>query len=191
VKRLPPLLVAALAALALLAVALAHAEPARITPGDGAVLASRPSQVEIEMSQELARQVGANDIDVIDASGKEVTAVAAVIDNANRRKISVPLPSDLPVGIYIVKWKTLSADDGDAASGQLGFTFDPARPPSPGKEQLREDLLGGAGASAGAGNAPGAPGGGAGISWVLLVAVAAGGLAIGGGATFLLFPRGP
>lgn len=172
--------------------AFAHAEPARVKPGDGAVLSVAPTQVEIIMSQDMAREAGQNDIDVFDATDKEVTAVAAVVDNADRRKLSVVLPSSLVRGTYTVKWKTLSADDGDAASGTLSFTFDPARTPQPGREVLREDLL------ATPGNGVSAPpasldvgGGSSGTSWVLVVAVAVAAIVVGAGGTFLLVQKRP
>src|SRR6185436_1659036 len=113
------------AALAVATVAFAHAEPATVSPGDGAVLNSSPATVVIEMSQEMTRREGANDIDVLDAAGTEVTTVAATVDNNDRKKLSVPLPANLPAGKYVVNWKTVSADDGDSANGQLSFTIDP------------------------------------------------------------------
>jgi methionine-rich copper-binding protein CopC len=171
------------AALAVVALALAHAEPVTVKPGDGAVVTSAPLSVEITMSQDMARQAGANDIDVFDANGTEVTRVAAVIDNANRRKLSVPLPSTLTPGRYTVRWKTLSADDGDAADGNLSFTFDPNGTANPGRETLSEVETVETPAAA---EPLALGGGGGGTSWVLVVAVAVGMFAAGGGTAFLL-----
>jgi copper transport protein len=184
-------ILAALLSLGLWAAASAHAEPAKVTPGDGAVLNTPPSQVEITMSQEMARSGGQNDIDVFDASGKEVTAVAAVIDNGDRRKLSVPLPSNLSPGTYTVRWKTLSADDGDAANGTLTFTYDPAQTPSPGRQDLRPDLLGNATVETGSTSPPAAFGGGGGTSWVLVAAVGVATFVLGSGGTFLLIQKRP
>lgn len=169
----------------------AHAEPAKGKPGDGAVLRSSPGEVVLEMSQDMGRQAGLNDIDVFDASGKEVTTVAAVVDNADRKKLSVALPSDLPAGVYTVKWKTSSAEDGDAANGQISFTIDPNGTPSPGKEQLKEDVLGGDSTpSPGSDQATVNIGGGNdGVTWVLVIAVGIGMLVLGAGGTFLLVQR--
>ena len=161
-------------------------------PGDGAVLTSGPATVEIEMSQELGRREGANDIDVFDAAGTEVTTIAAVIDDGNRRKLSVSLPSGLKPGKYLVRWKSLSADDGDSASGQLSFTVDPAAAPTAGKEILREDLLAGTPEIGPSGTLPsvGAETGGR-TSWVLVAAVAVAMFVLGGGVAFLLIQRKP
>lgn len=172
-------------------VAFAHAEPARVRPGDGAVLTSAPLSLEIEMSQELAREAGANDIDVFDAAGREVTTVAAVIDNGNRRRLTVALPSALPAGTYTVRWKSLSAEDGDPAEGLLAFAIDPAATPTAGKELLRDD-------------APPVPppattqpatvldiGGGDDSTWIFALAAGISGLLVGAGVTFLLVRRSP
>jgi copper transport protein len=182
-----------LALVAVVSVA-AHAEPIRVKPGDGAVLVQRPSEVVFEMSQELARQPGANDIDVFDAGGAEVTSVAAVIDNANRARLSVPLPADLAPGTYTVRWKTLSSEDGDDVSGETTFTYDPAAVPSPGKEVLREDLAGARPDAGGTGAQPPALDAGSntrGVTWILVVAVGVGMLVLGAGGTFLLVQRQP
>ncbi len=183
-------LLAALAVCSGAATVFAHAEPARVKPGDGAVLAKAPASIEIDMSQDMARQDGANDIDVFDPTGKEVTSVSAVIDNGNRRRLSVALPSSLPTGDYAVKWRSLSADDGDSAAGTLSFRVDPSATPSPGKEVLKEDLLpGGASAVPGAGTPLSLGRDGGGTSWVLVVAVAVGMFIVGSGATYVLVQK--
>lgn len=144
------------------------------------------------MSEEMARQEGANDIKVFDAAGKEVTTTAAAIDNASRRKLTVALPSTLPPGAYVVKWKTLSADDGDPAEGAVSFTIDPNTTASPGNEVLRADLLGGAATTATAAavapvSATGGAGGG--TSWILVVAVAVGMFVVGAGSSWVVVQK--
>lgn len=171
-------------------VVFAHAEPAKVKPGQDAVLNAAPAEVVIEMSQELARQAGANDIVVQDATGKEVTTQPAAIDNANRKKLSVPLPAGLLPGTYTVRWRTLSADDGDTASGNYSFRIDPGATPSSGKEVVREDLLGVQTPAAGdAPEASASNSGSDGTSWVLLSAVAVGMFVVGAGTSFLLVQK--
>jgi methionine-rich copper-binding protein CopC len=188
-KFLAPL-AAACIALAAVTTGFAHAEPARVYPGDGAVLNEPPGEVVFEMSQEMARQEGQNDIDVFDETGVEVTLVAAVIDNANRKMLSVPLPSNLAPGVYTVRWKTLSAEDGDPDSGSTTFTYDPNAAPDPGREVLREDLLNpGGGATPVAPPAITVPAAEDGVTWVLVVAVGAIMFLLGAGGTFLLVQR--
>lgn len=191
--KLLPVLAAPLLALAAVVSAAAHAEPVKVRPGDGAILNERPAEIAFDMSQEMAREAGANDIDVFDADGNEVTTVAAVIDNANRSRLTVPLPSDLLPGRYTVKWKTLSSEDGDPANGSVAFTYDPSAAPAPGTEVLREDLLGGNGGGNGATAAPVIDVGGdsAGLTWMLVAAVGVGMFAVGAGGTFLLVQKRP
>lgn len=191
--KLLPVLAAPLLALAVVVSAAAHAEPVKVNPGDGAVLNERPTGIEFQMSQELAREAGANDIDVFDADGTEVTVVAAVIDNANRTRLTVPLPADLPPGVYTVQWKTLSSEDGDPANGSIAFTYDPSAAPAAGKEVLREDLLGGNSGGSGATTAPVVDVGGdsTGLTWMLVAAVGLGMFAVGAGGTFLLVQKRP
>ncbi|MFN8618675.1 MAG: copper resistance protein CopC [Dehalococcoidia bacterium] len=192
-KWLAALLASVTIAFAAVSVAWAHAEPATAKPGDGAIIKASPGEVVLEMSQDMGRQAGLNDIDVFDASGKEVTTVAAVVDNADRKKLSVAIPSDLPAGVYTVKWKTSSAEDGDAANGQISFTIDPNGTPIPGKEQLRDDILGGSTPSPEGDQATVTIGGSGndGVTWVLVIAVGVAMLVLGAGGTFLLIQRKP
>jgi methionine-rich copper-binding protein CopC len=172
--------------------AIAHAEPDEIRPGDGAVVTTVPAQVEIVMSQELARREGGSDIDVIRPDGTEVTTEAARPDLVDRRRISVPLPAELPPGEYTVRWKTLSAEDGDPADGELTFTYDPNGQPSPGREQLGEDPLGTPQETPAATDGLGQftdGGGSSADTWVVAAAAGIAGLAIGGAVTFLLVNR--
>ena len=198
---------AAVVTLVTVSVAFAHAEPATVNPGDGSVLSSPPTSVVIETVEDMARQAGANDIQVFDASGKQVTTAPAVISDSDRSNISVAIPPGLAVGTYTVKWKTLSANDGDSANGTLSFTYDPSKPASPGKVQLIAPLgtTPAAGATTAEGSASAAPAGTATIApinalgdttpgstpWVLVAAVGVGMLAIGSGGTFLLLKKAP
>ncbi|GIW17668.1 MAG: hypothetical protein KatS3mg064_0825 [Tepidiforma sp.] len=187
--RLAAALFAGLLGLVWATAAFAHAEPSRARPGDGAVLNEPPTDVVLVMTQEMARQAGANDIKVFDAAGNEVTREPAVIDPNDRRRLSVALPAGLAPGDYVVRWTTLSAEDGDTASGELRFRYDPAAAPNPGREVLQESLLGG-----GPTQAPPAAavpwGEASGTGWVLAAAVGATMLILGVGAGVVFSRRG-
>jgi methionine-rich copper-binding protein CopC len=185
------LLVAAVVSLASISSVFAHAEPATAKPGDGAVLTTPPTQVVLVMSQDMARTADANDIDVFDASGKEVTTAQAVVDNADRKKLTVALPATIGPGTYKVAWKTLSADDGDPANGSISFTYNPTGTPSAGTEQLKPDLLGGDDTPAPESAAVDISGSSSsdGVTWVLVVAVGVAALVLGAGGTFFLVQR--
>lgn len=191
-KRLITSIGATWLAVAVSTSAFAHAEPAQVSPGLGANVTTPPPQVEIVMSQEMFLREGANDIDVFDASGAEVTRIAAVVDRGDRRKISVPLPSDLAPNSYTVRWKTLSAEDGDSDEGEYVFTYDPAKPAEPGRTNLRDEAPEVTPAD---GDSPAAPlpipgaNSDSGMSWILVAAVGVAGLTLGSGVTFLLVQR--
>lgn len=174
--------------------ALAHAKPDEVRPGDGAIVTALPARVEIVMSQSLARQQGANDIDVFGADGNEVTVEAATMDLQDRRRLSVPLPPSLPAGSYIVRWKSLSADDGDPEVGELSFTFNPNGPPSPGRELLAEAPIITPTEASGAVAAPtsfAADDSARGSAWVLAAAMGVAGIGVGATVMFLLVQKRP
>lgn len=187
------LVIAAILPLLATDVASAHAEPDEVRPGDGAVVTTVPEQVEIVMSQELARREGGSDIDVIGPDGTEVTTQAATLDLQDRTRLTVPLPTDLAPGTYTVRWKSLSSEDGDPADGELSFTYDPNGQPSPGREQLDDAESPGSGVATPAANdgASGFSDGGSssGSTWVVAAAAGIAGLVIGGAVTFLLVQR--
>lgn len=195
--RQPLMILAILAAVAVAVFsanghAQAHAEPDEVRPGDGAVVTTVPAEIEIVMSQELARREGGNDIDVIGPDGSEVTTEPAVLDLENRRRLAVPLPSTLQPGTYTVRWKSLSAEDGDPADGELTFTYDPNGQAAPGREQLDDDPVGAPPETPAATDGLGQftdGGGSSGDAWVVAVAAGIAGLAIGGAVTFLLVDR--
>ncbi|MGK2965253.1 MAG: copper resistance CopC family protein [Tepidiformaceae bacterium] len=178
-----------LAALIVASVVFAHAEPERVTPGNGAVVTTAPGEVVIQMTQDMARQPGANDIDVFDEQGNEVTGIAAVIDNATRRVLSVPLPIGLEPGTYRIRWKTLSDEDGDTEDGELTFKYDPAGPAFAGQENLREEVV--APTTEGGEAAPPVliASGDDGASWILVTAVGAAMFALGCGVTFIAIQK--
>lgn len=176
--------------------AFAHAEPAKVKPGDGAVLTTPPTTYEITMSQEMARQPGANEILVFDSAGRQVTAVGAVIDNSDRRKLSVAMPSSLAPGVYQVQWKTLSADDGDPATGTLSFTYDPNGTASAGKENLKETASpstevtpSGVSGAQQTGGDSGLGVSNPGTTWITTIAIGAMMFVLGAGASYALVNR--
>ncbi len=125
--------ICALAFAAASSVALADALPTKLTPGDGAVLATRPTEVSVEIAEAVSAKAGDNDLVVRDGAGVAVTAEHATV-GASRKAMTLTLPSALPVGTYAVQWFTVSADDGHAMSGQWKFTYDPAKPASMGAQ---------------------------------------------------------
>jgi methionine-rich copper-binding protein CopC len=123
-------LVAAFAAISLVlpAVAEAHSEFVRANIPVGEAIRSAPERLEAWFSQELFRREGANALEVVGAGGERFDDGVLVIDDADRRHVSVGLRGDMPPGFYTVTWRTLSAVDGDSAEGTFVFTIDPNAP---------------------------------------------------------------
>ena len=110
-----------LAALSLPANALAHARYKSSTPGAGEVLATSPAQVDITFTQHIQKVSGTYAIDVMHDRGAPVTAGPAVVNDADRTKMSVPLQADLSPGRYVVNWRNTSDDDGHDVNGSFSF----------------------------------------------------------------------
>jgi methionine-rich copper-binding protein CopC len=131
-RRTAPCLRIAFALLVLLSVlplsgiARAHAGYVRSEPGAGAIVSAAPAQVDIWFSQDMFRRAGENSIQVTGPDGQPVHAGEAVIDDDDRRHMSVLLQPDLPPGEYTIAWRTLSAEDGDDEEGAFTFSLDPA-----------------------------------------------------------------
>lgn len=141
--------VAAIAALALAALmpggdAAAHAAYASSEPAFGAVLERAPERISLTFSQELFRREGANAIEWAAADGGEAgdfsDAGEVEISNADRRTMSVALPAggDWGEGRFVVRWRNLSADDGDADGGE--FPFYVGRSPTAEEEALDREM---------------------------------------------------
>ncbi len=107
----------------------AHADYERSEPPAGATIPQAPDEVHVWFTQELFRRAGANPLEVIGPGGTRVDKEDARIDDDDRAHMIVSLQAGLPAGTYTVRWRTLSAEDGDTESGEFNFTVDPAAVP--------------------------------------------------------------
>ncbi len=118
------LLVALLAALALPALASAHASLNAAEPGFRERLEASPTQVVLRFSQVI--QVIPHGIVVRDENGRIVSFPAEL--GADRRSMIARL-RPLARGAYAVRWQTLSTSDGHIVSGLYTFGVRAAAPP--------------------------------------------------------------
>ena len=136
----------ALAALGLQGHASAHAAYASSEPAFGAVLERAPERISLTFSQELFRREGANAIEWAPAdhgeAGVFTDAGEAAITNDDRRTMSAALPRSTRdgwgTGRFLVRWRNLSADDGDADAGE--FPFYVGRGPTAAEEALDREM---------------------------------------------------
>src|SRR5579875_961044 len=112
---------AAAVAMALPSLALAHARYDHSTPSPGQVVATSSPAVDIYTAQDMRKIAGANVITVVGPDGKQADTGNTVVDDSNRRHLSVGLQPNLPPGRYVVSFKTLSDQDGEADHGQFAF----------------------------------------------------------------------
>jgi methionine-rich copper-binding protein CopC len=119
--------IVAVAALAIVALAVpptsvfAHARYDHSTPASEQVVATSPPAVDIYTAQDMRKTTGADVIAVMGLDGKHVDTGNTVVDDSNRRHFSIGLQPNLPPGRYLVSFKTLSDEDGEADQGQFAF----------------------------------------------------------------------
>jgi methionine-rich copper-binding protein CopC len=125
-------LVLALAALVGVPVARAHAEIESCLPEIDSTVETAPETLVCTASQGM--EVEGSTLSVFDANGVQVDSGDSQVDldDPDRLKISVSLDtSKMTDGVYTVKWTTVSAEDGDEASGEFNFTVGHAMEATP------------------------------------------------------------
>src|SRR6266542_3662755 len=111
-------------ALALPAIAHAHASLVRSTPQDGAVLAAAPTSVRFVFDDDVRARSGIKAIK--NGGGSVLTGKPHVVGGG--RVLVVPLRAGLGDGDYTVLWRALS-DDGRTLAGVTTFAVGAGRPP--------------------------------------------------------------
>jgi methionine-rich copper-binding protein CopC/putative copper export protein len=103
--------------------ARAHALVVRSNPAAGASLTQVPRTLTITFSE--APEPGASSIRVLDASGGLASRGPARPVPSDRLQLAVSL-GPLLNGVYTVRWKTISTDDGHASAGSFTFGVGPS-----------------------------------------------------------------
>lgn len=130
-RKLAPVLLIALLALAFGGPVSAHSDLVSSTPADGATVATAPARVTLVFSEELKAE--GNLITVTDAGGAQVDAGDTALDTSDPKRVTVTvsLKRGLGNGVYMVAWKNASVD-GHAEEGTLSFTVGAATAVAPG-----------------------------------------------------------
>jgi copper transport protein len=119
IRRSIVVLVLGVVPIALLASpAAAHAELESSNPSAGVVLDQAPAQVIIVFTE--PPDLAFSSVTVFNAGGQEMQTGATVEGDAPR-SLSVPLPADLPDGVYTVSWTVTSSSDGHSTLGSFAF----------------------------------------------------------------------
>lgn len=97
----------------------AHALLSGSTPAAGAILAAPPATIELLFAEAaLAPPVSTASVQL---NGAPVAMAAPTLD-AGGVRMTLALAPGTGAGVYTVGWNTVSAADGDAASGSFQFT---------------------------------------------------------------------
>jgi copper resistance protein C len=116
-----PILTSALMLVSLAVDAFAHAEIESCEQLIHATTSSAPDSIVCTASE--AMDPKHSSLEVFDSAGTRIDKGSSRVDDSGGKTISVSLgPSKRGNGVYTVKWKTLSADDGDEAGGEFRFT---------------------------------------------------------------------
>jgi hypothetical protein len=112
-------LIVLVAATALPATAMAHADLASATPAEDAELDEAPDEVRLTFTEELDPDGSA--FDVTDAAGNEVGRGEVDLDVADRNVLAGHVTISDP-GLHTVAWSVISSD-GHEASGSYTFGY--------------------------------------------------------------------
>ncbi|GHO88953.1 copper resistance protein CopC [Dictyobacter formicarum] len=122
----------------------AHAILLRSDPGKDAVLSTPPTRVSMWFSEDL--NPTSSTAEVVNATNTRVDAKDAQVTANDPREMIVSLPANLPPGVYVVVWRTQSADDGHVLRGSVRFSVaaaDGTVPQVTGKVAPGTGILGG------------------------------------------------
>ncbi len=123
------MVLAALLALSLAGVAAAHSELVTSDPADGATLATLPTAITGDFSEEV--DPGRSSMELRGPDGARVATGGVPADGPATRMTIVDLPA-LGPGTYEVRWTTVTPDDAGVERGTFAFTLAEASPsPAP------------------------------------------------------------
>jgi copper resistance protein C len=108
-----------------------HAKVLTADPAIGSTIALAPTKVTVFAAENINPDPAKSNLQVYgpgtDATDTLITQSSAQISLTDPKQMSIaitPNPGHTS-GVYVVFWKTVSADDGDPASGTFTFTVNP------------------------------------------------------------------
>jgi methionine-rich copper-binding protein CopC len=101
--------------------ASAHAKVLSATPAIGSTIAKPPTSVSVQTAENMKPGPQFSNLFVYGPNGDLISQGNATIPLNNPREMSVPIKAD-GTGVYVVQWKTVSAEDGDPDQGAFVFT---------------------------------------------------------------------
>jgi methionine-rich copper-binding protein CopC len=102
-----------------------HAKVLSATPAIGSTIAQAPTKVTVECAENINPNPKLSNLFVYGPSGELISQGNATVSLSNPKEMSIGIKSD-GNGVYVVRWITVSAADGDPDQGAFVFTVKPA-----------------------------------------------------------------
>ena len=106
--------------------AFAHAAVIDSNPKMGSTIAQAPTTITVTTAENMKPGAQFCNLFVYGPSGALVSQGDAKIPLNNPKQMSITITPEKNPGIYVVRWITVSADDGDPDQGAFVFTVNPA-----------------------------------------------------------------
>ncbi len=110
--------------------ASAHARVISATPAIGSTISQAPTRVSVTTAENMNPDPHKSNLFVYGPEGELISQGNATIPLNNPREMSVAIKPD-GNGVYIVRWITVSAEDGDPDEGAFFFKVQPAAAAQP------------------------------------------------------------
>src|SRR5690242_11272418 len=99
----------------------AHAKVLSATPGIGSTIAQAPTTITVTCAENINPNPKLSNLYVYAPSGDLISQGDAKVPLNNPKNMSIAI-KPTGDGVYVVQWKTVSADDGDPDQGAFVFT---------------------------------------------------------------------
>ena len=104
--------------------ASAHAKVLSATPAIGSTIAKAPTTVTVVCAENINPNPKLSNLFVYAPSGDLISQGDAKVSLSNPKEMSIGIKAS-DNGVYVVRWITVSADDGDPDQGAFVFTVKP------------------------------------------------------------------
>ncbi len=102
----------------------AHAKVDSATPGIGSVISTAPTSISVHTLENIKPGAQFSNLFVYGPSGALISQGDAKIPLSQPEVMSIAIKPE-KTGVYVVRWVTVSADDGDPDQGAFTFTVKP------------------------------------------------------------------
>ena len=116
---------------AVVGTASAHASVIDANPKIGSTIPQAPTTITVTTAENMKGGAQSSNLFVYGPSGALISQGDASIGLNDPKHMSIKITPEKNPGVYIVRWITVSADDGDPDQGAFIFTVNPAGAAAP------------------------------------------------------------